>query len=354
MKNTFIIGLAVAMLGLASCKEAPVADFKAPSGTIYATKSVTFTNTTEGSDPDYKWTFENADTPSFTGKDGVATWSTPGNYNVTLNAENSKGVDEVTKSVTVEEYIPSLSFRNNSPGSLLITIGTKGLQGNEDEFYWLFWDEDDTKNSVILKAGESIKLNLWDVEEDEEPVDFTGLTELYYAVYSGNFLHSVDAEGGEQPLVWHDAGLSKAEFDKNIVIDVSSDYFHVTIDNQGFSTLNKVIAFMGETIDKEVVGESDKSIDIDEKMDIGYFDAYQGVKVGSYYANTNYIYWFDFDDQFGENASVTFVNDTYKTSQKKQFSVTNNPSTAEEGDIVLNEPRKGNVEKKMFESMLAK
>jgi len=96
----------------------------------------------------------------------------------------------------------------------------------------------------------------------------------------------------------------------------------VSVDNQGYSDLKGVTAFMGDDINSDVVGHADVTIPMDEQKYIGYFDAYSGVKVGSFFNADQYVYWqegqtgFEFTSDM-KNYSVNFINDSYKSAGLK-------------------------------------
>lgn len=87
----------------------PVADFKAESTTVSEDTPVQFTDLSSFAPTSWSWTFEGGTPAVSTAQNPVVTYSTPGNYDVTLTVTNTIGTDSktITDYMTVEGYIPT-------------------------------------------------------------------------------------------------------------------------------------------------------------------------------------------------------------------------------------------------------
>lgn len=344
MKKIKLFALTAIALGMlfTSCEEAPTADFSTPSGTLYATKSIQFTNLSEGGNIDSDWTFESADNTTSTQESPSAIWSEPGIYDVTLVATNSSGSDEITKSVTIEEYIPFIKVKNNTPGALYVCIGTDGPSSSTTDYSWAQYYSDATETIV---SGETVDVKLpsnWDTNADK-----------VYVWISNSYLNkywSIDADENNK-IVWTGSGssyLDLVDFDSEYTIDCGEDFFHVTMDNQGYSSLTGVYAYMGDAYDQNQVGYANITTAVDAVEEIGYFDAYTGVNIGSFFNSSQYIEWsegssFSFASGM-ENFAVTLLNSSYKSTGASQ-AITTSGSTGIPlvGSKELKTPRKVNI-----------
>lgn len=90
----------------------PTVDFKIPDGDIPAGEHISFVNTSTPIDnANFEWEIEGAENPVIKTVNAGATFTTFGDYRVTLTAFNEAGSTSVTKTVTVKKVKPAAAFR---------------------------------------------------------------------------------------------------------------------------------------------------------------------------------------------------------------------------------------------------
>lgn len=114
-----IIGITIVFyISCKKDKKEPVADFSAPSQTVYAYQRVQFTDKSENSPTAWVWIFQNGVPSTSNLQNPVVYWIAGGQgviKNVTLTASNSKGSNSVTKQsyITVK---PNVTVWSNFNG----------------------------------------------------------------------------------------------------------------------------------------------------------------------------------------------------------------------------------------------
>ncbi|MBI9066871.1 MAG: PKD domain-containing protein [Salinivirgaceae bacterium] len=347
MKNTrklVVAALAVSM-AFTSCKKAPTAAFEVQDGILYATKDIKFTNDSDGGGLDYQWTFTDAESTSSSQENPTAVWNTPGTYKVTLAASNKKGDHETSETITIEEYIPYVTVQNNTPAELFVALGTEGLSSGQTELDWAF-----NNRYLIVESGKTVDVQLW--ESGSNSVDISGVDELYMAIFGNEALYSVDAEDGVVGLLaWHAVGLDKVDMDSKAIIDVSGDFFYVAIQNNSYSDLKGVQAWVAGSM----VGENaywSLAWDADETTkNAGYFDAYKEMRMHTYTADGTFTaYWdegvqFEFADGMTNFSVILATGSDFKSNDgiSKATSTSGSLGAIKEGDLRYNTPRKASI-----------
>lgn len=135
---------------------APVADFLLPAAPVFATESVDFVDTSNAIPTSWSWFFDGSVTPDSTEQD--ATWVVPypfspasppqpsdypRQYDVTLEACNTVGCDQISKSLVVQDPRPIYSIEGNvSTASVCstITFAAVGQGARPLTFDWIIKD----------------------------------------------------------------------------------------------------------------------------------------------------------------------------------------------------------------------
>lgn len=139
-------------------EQPPVADFFVEGGAsnVRVDELVTFNNQSTGTNLAFTWDFGDGSEMNTDSNDSVThTFSTPGDYSVTLTATNSAGSDSKTVVVTVksvEEPVepPVASFNSSSPDQLGETtsfLNTSDDGGENSANITYTWDFGDSHNS---------------------------------------------------------------------------------------------------------------------------------------------------------------------------------------------------------------
>jgi PKD repeat protein len=116
----------------------PVADFTASPTEGCAPLSVSFVNQSSSNSTSWQWTFQGGTPNSSTTKNPVVSFSSPGNYSVTLTATNSNGSHTVTKSnLIVVNRNPGANFSYSLSGR---TVTFTNTSTNTSSYSWNFGD----------------------------------------------------------------------------------------------------------------------------------------------------------------------------------------------------------------------
>jgi len=109
----------------------PVAGFTGSPTNIFATQSVTFTNTSTGSITNWVWNFGNGSVTNTSNTSVTNTYAAAGTYNVTLTVTGSGGSNTNTQTGYIVVYPkPAIGTTKLSGGSLILS-GTNGVPGGQ-------------------------------------------------------------------------------------------------------------------------------------------------------------------------------------------------------------------------------
>jgi PKD repeat protein len=115
-----------------STPQPPVANFAANPTTIVEGQTVTFTDQSTNSPSSWAWTFTGGTPAASTAQNPVVTYSTPGNYPVSLTATNAAGSDNETKDNYIHVLdVPSCSSPVNPTDGQANVLVTSNLQWAE-------------------------------------------------------------------------------------------------------------------------------------------------------------------------------------------------------------------------------
>lgn len=121
MKIKFVFSIVITILFLIACgendliKRAPSADFSASETEIGFGDTITFRDKSENDPNTYYWYFEGGNPANSTLSSPTVTYSTIGEYSVTLTVYNNLGQDDITK----DNYIKVIDNRVKIHGQVI-------------------------------------------------------------------------------------------------------------------------------------------------------------------------------------------------------------------------------------------
>jgi PKD repeat protein len=142
--------VAVAGTGIA----APVADFTATPITVTAGGNVTFTDNSTNAPTSWAWSFPGGSPSSGTSQNPTVTYSTAGNYSVSLTAINDCGSDEETKTGYISVTNPCITPIATEPSTGDGSPGNPYQIATLENLYWIMadrtkWDKHYTQTANI-------------------------------------------------------------------------------------------------------------------------------------------------------------------------------------------------------------
>ena len=133
----------------------PIVNFTPSEAAICEYECISFTNNTTGENiQSYTWTFDGADTPSSTEEEpSDICWSTPGDYDITLEVVDDNGTASETFTLTVNNCItgPDVDFSASQtqicPGSCVDFFDQSSTTGTISSWEWVFSGAETTSST---------------------------------------------------------------------------------------------------------------------------------------------------------------------------------------------------------------
>jgi hypothetical protein len=282
-----ILILALFVLLLSSCKkevQIPFANFTIDKAMIYPGENVRFTCVSTNDPITRDWLMPGA-TPSVSyGKTVSVYFDKPGIYEVTLTVSNEAGTDVITKNIEVIAVESEITIYNNAPTEAYCEVIITGDKKFVDD--------------MIIPSGSSYTF---------KNVEY-GATFTYYASVSGT-MDNGDLIG--KVIEWD--GSYIVENDAFLDLDVSSDYFYLTMQNLGYTNLEDLYVNYGltsETFDPIFLPNDGY------EYGIGYYQAYNNTYIQMFLeASDMYVFWehgYEFDFPWVDNQVLQLYSDLNK------------------------------------------